>query len=65
MEVAGPCKTEASQKPVPLDPLLATTLRTWRVHTKYKAASDWVFASPYSKGQKPLLGRVAHEESNP
>jgi integrase len=53
LQVVGPCKTEASQKPVPLDPLLATTLRTWRLHTKYKAASDWVFASPYSGGRKP------------
>lgn len=53
MQVVGPCKTEASQKPVPLDPLLASTLRTWRVHTKYKSASDWIFASPYSGGRKP------------
>ncbi len=53
LQVVGPCKTEASQKPVPLDPLLAKTLRTWRTHTEYTAASDWVFASPFSKGQKP------------
>jgi len=53
MQVVGPCKTEASQKPVPLDPLLASTLRTWRVHTKYKSASDWIFASPHSGGRKP------------
>jgi integrase len=53
LQVVGPCKTEASQKPVPLDPLLARTLRTWRAYTKYKAASDWVFASPYSGGRKP------------
>jgi integrase len=53
LQVVGPCKTEASQKPVPLDPLLARTLRTWRAYTKYNAASDWVFASPYSGGRKP------------
>jgi integrase len=53
MQVVGSCKTEASQKPVPLDPLLAKTLRTWRAHTRYKAATDWVFASPYSQGRKP------------
>jgi integrase len=52
-QVIGSCKTEASQKPVPLDPLLARTLCTWRVHTKYKSAGDWVFASPYSQGRKP------------
>jgi integrase len=57
MQVVGSCKTEASQKPVPLDPLLARTLRTWRVHTKYKAADDWVFASPYSNGRKPYWGQ--------
>jgi hypothetical protein len=53
MQVVGSCKTEASQKPVPLDPLLANTLRNWRAHTRYKAATDWVFASPYSQGRKP------------
>ena len=53
LQVVGPCKTEASQKPVPLDPFLARTLRTWRAHTKYKAATDWVFASPYSEGRRP------------
>jgi len=52
-QVIGSCKTEASQKPVPLDPLLARTLCTWRVHTKYKSAGDWVFASPFSQGRKP------------
>jgi integrase len=53
LQVVGPCKTEASQKPVPLDPFLARTLRNWRAHTKYKAATDWVFASPHSGGRKP------------
>ena len=53
LQVVGPCKTEASQKPVPLDPFLARTLRTWRAHTKYKAANDWLFASPHSGGRKP------------
>lgn len=53
LQVVGPCKTEASQKPVPLDPLLARTLRTWRAHTMYKAAGDWVFASSHSGGRKP------------
>lgn len=52
-QVIGSCKTEASQKPVPLDPVLARTLRTWRAHTRYKAATDWVFASPYSQGRRP------------
>ena len=46
LQVVGPRKTEASQKPVPLDPFLARTLRTWRARTKYKSAGDQVFASP-------------------
>jgi integrase len=57
MQVVGSCKTEASQKSVPLDPILARTLRTWRDHAKYKAAGDWVFASPFSKGRKPYWGQ--------
>ena len=50
MQVVGPCKTEASQKPVPLDPLLARTLRTWRAHTKYKAAR------PTGSSRAPTVG---------
>jgi len=52
-QVIGSCKTEASQKPVPLDPLLAKTFRTLRANTRYKTATDRVFASPYSQGRKP------------
>jgi integrase len=57
MQAVGPCKTEASQKPVPLAPLLAKTLRAWRRHTRYKAPEDWVFASPHSNGRKPYWGQ--------
>jgi integrase len=57
MQVVGSCKTEASQKPVPLDPLLAKALRAWRLHTKYNSAEDWVFASPHSQGRKPYWGQ--------
>jgi len=57
MQVVGSCKTKASQKAVPLDPVLARILRTWRDHTKYKAAGDWVFANPFSRGRKPYWGQ--------
>jgi integrase len=56
-QVVGPCKTEASQKPVPLDPRLADALHTWRRSTNYRAADDWVFASPAARGQKPYWGQ--------
>jgi integrase len=53
MQVIGPCKTEASQKPIPLDPHLAEALQVWRRHTKYNAAEDWIFASPHTQGRRP------------
>jgi integrase len=56
-QVVGPCKTEASQKPVPLDPRLAEALHAWRRYTSYRAAEDWVFASPAARGQKPYWGQ--------
>ncbi len=52
-QVVGPCKTEASQKPVPLDSRLAEALKQWRDHTKYNKAEDWVFASPAGRGKRP------------
>jgi integrase len=39
-QVVGPCKTEASQKPIPLDSRLAEALKAWRGHTKYSQAND-------------------------
>ena|SRR5437773_2359486 len=56
-QVVGPCKTEASQKPVPLDPCLAEALHTWRQHTSYRAADDWVFASRAAHGKRPYWGQ--------
>ena len=56
-QVVGPCKTEASQKPVPLDARLAEALKLWRHHTKYSMAEDWVFASPATRGRKPYWGQ--------
>ena len=52
-QVVGPCKTEASQKPIPLDSYLAKALRAWRKHTKYRRPDDWIFASPASCGRRP------------
>jgi integrase len=52
-QVVGPCKTEASQKPIPLDSYLAKALRAWRKHTKYRRPDDWILASPASCGRRP------------
>src|SRR5579864_7621744 len=56
-QIVGPCKTEASQKPIPLDSRLAEALKAWRGHTKYGQANDWVFASPAARGQRPYWGQ--------
>jgi integrase len=53
LQRVGPCKTEASQKPVPLDPELAEVLLLWRRRSPYPMDDDLVFASPASKGKLP------------
>ena len=56
-QVIGPCKTEASQKPVPLDSCLAKALRGWRRRTRFRGPDDWIFASPHTKGRRPYRGQ--------
>jgi integrase len=51
--VVGNCKTEASKKPVPMDPILAAELWAWKQASSYNQSYDWVFASPRSKGNNP------------
>ena len=51
--VVGPCKTEASQKPVPIHSLLVETLLQWREQQVYCKTDDWVFASRRHRGRKP------------
>jgi integrase len=41
----GPCKTEASRKPIPLDAELAHALWKWKSETVYNQPHDWVFAA--------------------
>lgn len=50
----GNCKTETSQKPVPLDERLAADLWLWRETSPYRQGEDWVFASPYRQGKLPF-----------
>jgi integrase len=49
----GPCKTEASHKPIPLDAELAEQLRNWRLKAPYNRTEDWIFASPHRRGRQP------------
>jgi len=50
----GNCKTQASQKPVPLDERIAADLWLWRDATPYGQADDWIFASPRTQGRYPF-----------
>jgi len=52
-QVVGELKTEASQKPIPLDPELAHELLEWRYLSPFNQQADWVFASPEMKGLQP------------
>jgi integrase len=56
--VVGTCKTEASQKPVPLHSSLAQALLAWRQQTSYRKREDWLFASPHSRGKHPLWAQA-------
>ncbi len=57
-QVVGRCKTEASQKPVPLDARSAQALQDWFQQAKYSGPEDWVFASPLLKGKNPYRGQA-------
>jgi integrase len=54
--VVGPCKTESSQKPVPVHPLLAEALSGWRKQCAFTEPDDWVFASKRCRGRRPYCG---------
>jgi integrase len=56
--VVGPCKTEASQKPVPIHSILAEALLQWRKSVRYASADDWVFASKRYRGRRPYWGQA-------
>jgi len=56
--VVGPCKTESSQKPVPVHPLLADALSDWRKQCAYTKPDDWVFASRRYRGRRPYWGQA-------
>jgi integrase len=55
--VVGPCKTESSQKPVPVHPLLAEALSGWRKQCAFTKPDDWVFASKRCRGRRPYWGQ--------
>jgi integrase len=56
--VVGPCKTESSQKPVPVHPLIVEALVKWKAHQRYRKVDDWVFASKCRRDRKPYWGQA-------
>jgi integrase len=56
--VVGRCKTESSQKPVPLHPTVAQALVDWKRCSAYTKPNDWVFASRWQRGRKPIQGQA-------
>lgn len=56
--VVGPCKTESSQKPVPIHPTVLDALAKWREVCRYNKSDDWVFASRRHRGRKPIWGQA-------
>lgn len=55
-------KSKASQAAVPLHPVLAGHMSSWRNATPYAAATDWVFPSLSLKGKKPRVGNMLVED---
>jgi integrase len=56
--IVGRCKTEASQKPVPVHSVLAEELTQWRDRCRYREPDDWVFANEYHRGRHPYWGQA-------
>lgn len=57
--IEGRCKTESSQKPIPMHPQLAASLNEWRRHCRFESFDDWAFASSLRGGRKPDGGDYA------
>jgi len=56
--VVEPCKTESSQKPVPVHSSVLETLNKWREFCRYNRSDDWVFASKRHRGRTPIWGQA-------
>jgi integrase len=50
----GEVKTERRNAPLPLAPFVAEIFARWRQASPHNFDEDWVFASPYKGGRKPL-----------
>jgi integrase len=58
-QIVGRAKTEASQRPLPMDPRIATLLHQWSSVSKYVASQDYVFTTNsnragHKRGKQPV-----------
>ena len=51
-QVVGNVKTEASKRPIPIDPFIAEDLLAWYRTTKYRRPDDYVFATDARRAGK-------------
>jgi integrase len=49
----GETKTEYSERAMPVDAEMLDVLKAWNQATQFRAADDWVFASPAQIGRLP------------
>lgn len=70
-QVVGPTKTEASLRPLPMDPQIGALLLRWRSVAKYKQPEDYIFAADSNRagrkrGKQPLwLGKIMQYHIQP
>lgn len=49
----GETKTEYSNRPLTIDPVILEVFKRWKQTTRFSAEDDWVFASPAQIGRLP------------
>jgi integrase len=54
-------KTRYSRAAVPLDPAVAEVLHRWKLATEFKRDEDWIFASPFTAGERPYLQNAVQQ----
>jgi integrase len=52
-QVVGDCKTEYSERPMSIDPMMLDILQSWRQQSQFAANDDWIFGSPVKLGRLP------------
>jgi integrase len=54
-------KTRYSRAAVPLDPAVAEVLHRWKLLSEFNREEDWIFASPFTAGERPYLSNAIQQ----